>query len=576
MAATRKQPRKAKSKQPARRAAKKATRKTTRKAARKAAPAAAVPEVQKVRAPARAGRAARGADYEPAARPLAAAALAGPAEYDRARPAKTRYPIPAADFAALKGEAPAAKLRGKVAAVLARDRGKKGAPRPVAARLAAAAVAAPLAPEAAAPSTLGSFSGLPDTTWFPYDCAVAAGPQHVLAAVNSSVAVYRKTGGGAVLQRTLTAWFSNVISQAKIFDPKALYDQHAGRWVLAAVALGTNTNTSFFLLSVSKTSDPLGGWSNYKLDASVDGTTQTQNWADYPGLGVDAQALYLTANMFRFGGGFQYGKIRIIPKDGPYSGGAATFRDIVNLKNAESSAAFTIQPCHTYGAPQVQYFVNSLFPSTSAPTRTLLSLWSLTDPLGTPTIVRRNVGVNPYGLPPDAAQKGSSTPLDTGDVRVLNAVFRGGSVWLALCSRHDWGTGTNVAVIHWFQIDATSGVIVQQGLYGAPGRHYCFPAVMPDGNGNLVIVFSRSGASEFAGLRTTGRLAADPLGRLQNSAEFKAGAARYVKLDGMGRNRWGDYSGIANDPTDDRTIWCYGGFAAGVNTWGSWIGAARF
>lgn len=574
MAATRRQPRKRASKQPSK-PKKRATR-TTKKAAAKKRVSSTVPDLQKVRAPARAGRGGRGADYDPAARPLARAALAGPAEYDRPRPAKSRYPIPLADFAALKGKAPAAKLRGKAVAVVARDRGKAGPARPVAAGLAAAAVAAPLAPEAAAPGTLGSFAGLDDTTWFPPDCALAAGPQHVLAAVNSSVAFYRKTGGAAVLQRTLSAWFGNVVSQAKIFDPKALYDQHAGRWVLAAVALGTTTNTSLFLLSVSKTSDPLGGWSNYALDATVDGDVQTENWADYPGLGVDAQALYLTANMFRFGGGFQYGKIRIIPKDGPYSGGAATFRDIVNLKNAENSPAFTIQPCHTYGAPQVQYFVNSLFPSPSVPTRTLLSLWSLTDPLGAATIVRRNVGVNPYGLPPDAPQKGSSTPLDTGDVRVLNAVFRGGSVWLALTSRHDWGTGTNLASIHWFQIDAATGVIVQQGLYGAPGRHYSFPAVMPDGNGNLVIVFQRSGTTEFASLRTTGRLATDPLGRLQNSAELKPGAARYVKLDGMSRNRWGDYLGIANDPTDNRAIWCHGGFAAGVNTWGTWVGAARF
>ena len=45
---------------------------------------------------------------------------------------------------------------------------------------------------------------------------------------------------------------------------------HAGRWVVLAVALPSDTTLqqSYFLLSVSKTANPLGGWWNYKLDAT--------------------------------------------------------------------------------------------------------------------------------------------------------------------------------------------------------------------------------------------------------------------------------------------------------------------
>ncbi|HEX5758695.1 MAG TPA: hypothetical protein VF121_05835 [Thermoanaerobaculia bacterium] len=555
-----------------------------RRSTRTTSAAVAEPGLQRVRSAPRAGRAESGSAFDPGATPRVAAAAGATAEYDRPRPAKTRFPIDLDDFARLKDAAPAAKLRGRglTAATIERDSGRRAAvPRTAAA--VAAAVGGPLGPEtAAAPGILGSFAGIADTQWFPADCTAAAGPAHVLAAVNSSVAVYAKTGGAPLLQKTLTAWFSNVITEAKIFDPKALYDQHAGRWVLLAVAVGSTSNTSWFLLSISKTSDPLGGWWNYKLDATRDGTTATNNWADYPGLGVDAQALYITANMFQFGGNFRYAKVRIVPKGtapstGPYFGGAAAFKDLVNLKNADGTTAFTVQPCHTYGAPQVQYLVNSLFPTTSIPTRTLLSLWALSDPLGTPAITRRNIGTRPYGLPPDATQKGSSTRLDTGDVRMLCAVFRGGSVWAALTSRHAWSAAAeNVAVAHWFQIDASTGAMTQQGIFGAAGRHYCYPAVMPDGNGNMTMVFSRSGSAEFASARFSGRLATDPLGALQSSAPLRDGTARYVRLDGMGRNRWGDYAGIASDPTDIRTIWVYTKFAAGVNVWGTWIGASRF
>src|SRR5206468_552598 len=125
---------------------------------------------------------------------------------------------------------------------------------------------------------------------------LTTGPQHIIIAVNSAVAIYSKAGGAPLLQRTLTGWFGNVINAAMVFDPKLIFDQHAGRWLIVALARDAATKRSTFLLSISKTSDPLAGWWNYSLDATTDGTTATNNWADYPGVGIDQQAIYLTAN----------------------------------------------------------------------------------------------------------------------------------------------------------------------------------------------------------------------------------------------------------------------------------------
>jgi hypothetical protein len=494
--------------------------------------------------------------------------VAGQEEVHESRPYTSRYPIDNKKFEALKATAYNTKSKSKTpkGLAVAEDKGKKT-------EVASFAIAA--APEqdgpAAAPVALANFAGIPDTGWFPPDCTVAAGPQHVLASVNSSVAIYNKTGGAPVLQRTLTQWFSNVIQGATIFDPKALYDQHSGRWVLLAVAFASAPNRSWFLLSVSKTNNPTGGWFNYSFDATKDGATSTNNWADFPGLGVDNQAIYLTANMFQFGGNFQYAKIRIIPKAAVYAGAAATFKDLVNMKNANGSTAFTLQPCHTYGAPQVEYLVNSLFPSGNT-----VTLWKLTNPLTTPVLTKATISTAAYSLPPNADQKGSTTPLNTGDVRILHAVFRGGSVWTALTTSRVWGTGTAKAAIHWFQINASTGALVQQGVYGAAGLNFFYPASCPDTNGNMIMVFARSGASEFASIFYTGRLSSDPLGTLQASALLKSGVVGYVKKDSGGRNRWGDYLGIANDPTDSRTTWVYGEFAAGAASWNTWIGSTRF
>jgi len=391
-----------------------------------------------------------------------------------------------------------------------------------------------------------------------------------MLSVNSSVAIHNKVGGAVVLQRTLTQWFSNVISGQTIFDPKLLYDQHAARWVLLAAAFRSNPNASVFLLSVSASANPLGTWRNYVFDATKDGSTQTGNWADFPGLGVDAQALYFTGNMFAFGGGFQYAKIRVVPKAGPYSGGTAPFFDFVKMKNPDNSMAFTIQPCHTFGAPQVEYLVNSQFPSGNS-----LTLWQIANPTAGPTLTRTAVPTSAYALAPNADQKGGAPPLNTGDVRILEATFRGDSVWCALTTNRNWGLG-NRASVHWFQIRAAASALVQEGIYGTRAAHYFYPAGCPDANGNFVLVFSRAGTGEFGSIGYTGRRSTDPLGTLQASALLKAGVAHYQALDSGGRNRWGDYNGVAADPAAPRLIWFYSEFASATNTWATWVGSAFF
>ncbi len=489
-----------------------------------------------------------------------------PPEVRVPRPYTTRYPISNEVFEALKQAAPKAKL-AKCTAETAKDSRKKKGELSAAAAAPLEAGFAPIS----APTGSTNFAGIASTRWIPPDCTMAVGPQHVVLSVNSSMAVFDKADGSSRLQRTLTQWFANVVQGMTIFDPKALYDQHAGRWLLLAVAVEKDPKASLFLLSVSDSADPLGPWRNYRFDARLDGSTPTNNWADFPGLGVDSQAIYITANMFRFGGGFKYAKIRIIPKDGPYSGRAAPYTDFVRMKNADGEMAFTVQPCHTFGAPQVEYLVNSQFPEGDS-----LTLWQIADPAGTPTLTRQQVSVSPYSLPPNAEQKGGAPPLNTGDVRVLNAVFRGDSVWTAFTTAHSWGAGANTASIQWCQIRAAGPTVVQQGVFGTSGFHYFYPACCPDNNGNMTMVFSRSGRTEFGSILYTGRRSTDPLGILQASAVLKAGTAHYESLDGGGRNRWGDYNGVAADPANPRLVWFYSEYASARDTWGTWVGSSFF
>ena len=527
------------------------------------------PAAKKASAPARefkgkaeAGKAKAGLLYSPS--DASARNLPSAPELMEPRPKSTsRYPISNEAFEALKAAAPKARLPAGTA-VPSKDVKKRGA-----APEAMAAMAPGLEP-AAAPVGSTNFAGISATGWLPPDCTMAVGPSHVLASVNSSMAIYTKAGA-PLLQRTLTQWFANVVSGLTIFDPKALFDQHAGRWVLLAVAVSNSPKASLHLLSVSTTSDPMGPWRNYRFDAMRNGTTLTNNWADFPALGVDNQAFYVTTNQFAFGGGFQYAKIRVIPKAGPYSGGAAPFFDFTNMKNADNTVAFTVQPCHTFGAPQVEYLANTAFPSGN-----YITVWRIVNPSTAPVLTRTQVAVSPYSLAPNADQPGGGPPLNTGDVRLLHAVFRGDSIWTAFTAAHSWGAGANRASIQWCQIRAAVPAVVQQGVFGTPTLHYFYPAACPDANGNVTMVFSYSGTSTFGSIAYTGRRATDALGTMQSSTILKAGVAKYVGLDSGGRNRWGDYNGIASDPANGRVVWMYSEYASAVNTWGTWVGSAFF
>jgi hypothetical protein len=494
--------------------------------------------------------------------PSTAMPAQAPPELMRPRPMTTsRYPISNKRFESLKAAAPRAKLAAGTAV-----RAKDARPRAAAPR----AANAPSGPPSAAPVLSAKFAGIAATGWIPPDCTLAAGPDHVLLSVNSSMAIYAK-GGALLSQRTLTQWFANVATNLTIFDPKALYDQHAGRWVLLAVAVSENPNVSAHLLSISAGADPNGAWRNYRFDAMLDGKTPTTNWADFPGLGVDAHAVYITSNMFAFGGNFQYAKVRVVPKAGPYSGGSAPYFDFVGLRNGNGSMAFSVQPCHTFGAPQVEYLANTAFPAGN-----FLTVWRIAYTGGSPSLTRSQVTVSPYSLAPNAPQKGGAQALNTGDVRVLHAVFRGDSLWTSFTTASLWSGTTNSASIQWCQVRAAVPALVQQGVFGAPRAYYFYPAVCPDNNGNMTMVFSRCGPTEYGSLAYTGRRSTDPLGTLQASTTLKAGVASYVKTDNGGRNRWGDYNGVASDPVNGRQIWMYGEYARALNVWGTWVGAAGF
>ncbi|MCG3160470.1 MAG: hypothetical protein JMDDDDMK_01539 [Acidobacteria bacterium] len=408
----------------------------------------------------------------------------------------------------------------------------------------------------------GDFAGLDDTSWTPPNSQIAVGPSHLLVAVNTALAIFDKTGR-QILRVNLADIFSQLVQDAIIFSPRVVYDQFREGWMIAACARSVDERHSWFLLAYSTGASPLGEWFTWALDAGFDGKIRTGHWADDIGLSVDNNSVYLTANMFNAKGRFLYSKLRIVNKKEMQSGGILHGWDFWELRNADGSLAFGVQPALNLRATDTQYLLNTTSDGQG------VTQWSVTHALRhDPLLKRRFIATPGFQLAPNVKQFLSDVEIETGDTRLTNVVFRNGMLWAAHTVAADWGNDSNVAAIHWLQINARAGFVAQQGIYGAAHFHYFCPAVTPDGESNLLIVFNRAGESEFPSIRYAGRLASDEPNTLQASAllqqSLTAGAAE-----------WSTRNGVACAP-DGSAIWMIGQYAATDEDWATWIGAATY
>src|SRR5262249_47959762 len=156
------------------------------------------------------------------------------------------------------------------------------------------------------------------------------------------------------------------------------------------------TNVSRILVAVSATSDPNGTW-YYTAINSKTTIGGNDTWADYPGLAVDSQAVYITANMFRFGtGSYQGTRLWLVAKGlagGLYAGGAAS----TNVYDPAgtlgiTSQVFTLQPAQMYGtAPAgVGTFLVS-YAGLSNGTNEFVKVIGVNNPLGAISFTQQSV-----------------------------------------------------------------------------------------------------------------------------------------------------------------------------------------
>ncbi len=470
---------------------------------------------------------------------------------------------------------------------------------------------------AAAPSPSRSFSGvkfadicgsgLCGAGW-PPDTVIDVGPNHVVEAVNTAIGIFSKTGTRLAAFTFDSLWAAansgTPCDSSNFGDVTVVYDQLADRWIVSD--LGFNLDSSlttpvppfYECIAVSRTGDPVGGgWYLYpvRVDSGVPGAPPSGYLNDYPKMGLWPDALYMTANEFDMNVPTQpYKGVAFWAFDRAALESGQPLRQLVAF-NASSIDPVSVLPANLRGASPPagtpEYLVSESATSYNWEVRTFTVSWSGT-PSGTVSAAA-NVSQAQYVVgsgaivPQPADPYGTRKALDAIDDRpIMQAQYRniGGreSLWVAHTVRT---STTSPTALQWAQLDVTGRTIaaspVQQQIFtnGGDGLWRWLPSLAVDASGDMAVGYSVSSSTVYPAIRYAGRLVGDPLGTLpQSEVTLRTGAGSQTVSD-----RWGDYSAMTVDPTDDCTFWYaneyYGTAYDGAvlyAQWSTWIGAFKF
>jgi hypothetical protein len=418
---------------------------------------------------------------------------------------------------------------------------------------------------------LNKWDGIAMGNSIPPDPIVAVGPDHVIACVNSMFRVWDKDGN-LLANINADSWISPVIGSGA-FDPQIIYDHYAERWFMLWDWQDNATQQGWFIISYSENSNPFGTWYMYKMDAKVNGTSNSGTWGDFPQIGYDEDAIYINSRSFTFSGFYQYNRIRILDKAVLYAsnGGVLPFVDIWNIgrPNVPSDKPDVLEPAKTYTPGQGGYFFNTL---QNGGVYTIL--YKILNPTSaTPRLRGRTLVVTTYGNAPLAGQLGGGQGIESGGSKHRHApIVRDNYLYAA----HSIANPTNASfsAVRYYKLDLSTATFTEQADFGAIGFYYLYPALAIDKDHNIAVTFSRSATTEYVGAFVSTKYASDPPG-LNPSIMLQEGLGNYVVTFGGTRNRWGDYMGIQMDPVNEYEIWTFTEYVRATNTWGTYVGRIR-
>lgn len=410
-----------------------------------------------------------------------------------------------------------------------------------------------------------------DCSGWPPDTMGTIGPTQFIIALNGRIRSFNKTNGlqdGGINVDTDT-FFQSVMTPPTTSnfttDPRIRYDRLSGRWFVTMIDVpgqrGTQPNRVMIAMSDSGTITPSTVWTYFEFPGDA------VNFADYPTLGIDANALYIGANIFSTSGsgGLVNTSEFVVRKSSLLSGGPIVYTPFTGLitipHHGTAVGPFTPQGADNFDPAATEGYIIGVDISSSS----TLQLLRVSNPGGTPSLSGDiSITVNTFASPISVSVSGTSGTVDGLDTRLLAAHYRNGSLWTS----HNVGINSSGGTSSpdrngscWYQITniptgQTPSVVQSGTVYIGSSNVSCWMGtIMVSGQGHATMGCTVAGPNTFLNAAWMGRLVGDPAGAMGVPALYTASSSAYSPSDGSNPHRWGDFSFTSLDPSDDMTMW---------------------
>jgi hypothetical protein len=368
--------------------------------------------------------------------------------------------------------------------------------------------------------------------------------------VNVDFEIFDKTSGNSIYGPVDAATIWSGFPPCTTTDDDDVvveYDKIANVWVLeqhVAPTVGAN----YQCIAVSTTSDATGSYNRYVFSLP-------SNFPDYPKISVWPDAYYLTMNEESSTTGAALGAyVCALDRNSMIAGLAAT------------SQCF--QLASTYNSVLPADLDGSILPPAGSPNYLMnigtnsLNLWQFhvnwANPANTTLTGPVNLAVAAFNTGCKASstcvpQLGTSQLVDgIGDRLMFRLAYRHfADGHESLVATHTINSAIPVAV-RWYEVQSpgSNPYVFQQSTFAPDSNNRWMASIAMDQMGDVALGYSVSSAAMYPAIRYTARLQSDPLNTLETETSIIEGTGSEV-----GSNRWGDYSAMSIDPSDDCTFW---------------------
>ncbi|MDQ1593245.1 MAG: hypothetical protein QOG71_3872 [Pyrinomonadaceae bacterium] len=459
----------------------------------------------------------------------------------------------------------------------------------------------------------------------PPDTVGAVGTTQYVQWVNTAFVVFNKATGAAEFGpfpgRLLFTELGGKCATNNDGDPIVQFDKMAQRWVLAQFSVDNGASSGFSqCVAVSTTADAGGTYHLYEFTY--------QFFDDYPKMGVWPDGYYTTFTMFDNQNRSIGGRVCAYEREKMLRGQPARqqcfqlSRLFFGLLPSDLDGA-TSALVNAAGAPR-----GPAAPPPGSPNYVVnlgndgrtLNFWrfhvdwvntaNTTFGVGAANAPNAVIPVKPFRFSCNGAgttcapQPGTPNKLDTlGERLMYRLAYRrfsrpdGSLDHESLLLNHsvDVGLQAPQTAVRWYELrdpSAPTPTVFQQGSYAPdPTTHRWFGSIAMDKRGGIALGYSVTSNTVRPGVRYTGRAAGDPLNKLGPETTLIAGTGSQrcrrpngscdpscLNDDGScADERYGDYSSLTVDPSDDCTFWFTTEYlaATGSFNWHTRIGSFK-